>query len=289
MVWATVGNFFRTTDERLRHSEPLKAVVRIAAILGKLTIFFGILSFLVEAPERAKQRHYQAWQLIDGARGHPGDAGRSIAFEVLVGDHQMMRDLDLTNANLQGRDLRSAIMPGVLFKNSKLIDVDFSCKRGVRLGDYWIPEFQWCSDLQEAQFQTDKITGVKFNGASLIGAVFGGVSDNTQRPVPTTLSNSHFDEADMQGVSFNTTLLLNNTFKGTKNMKGIIWGQSAIKGDNSFVGADLSGARWHDIRIEVDAGQKPSDFTDANLSDIQLSAQPVPAVPTTADFGQIDT
>src|SRR5271167_3861180 len=93
----------------IRTSPTVKAAVSIATVLGKLTIFFGILSFILEAPDRAKQRHYQAWQLIDAARLHPGDAGRSIALGVLVGDQQEMRDLDLTNANLQGRILRSAI------------------------------------------------------------------------------------------------------------------------------------------------------------------------------------
>jgi len=94
MMRSSVGSWVRATAVWTRRSRTVKAVVSIAELLGKLTIVAGILSFIIEAPERAKQRHYQAWQLINEVpRGSPGDAGRSIAIGVLVKDHVPMYEL----------------------------------------------------------------------------------------------------------------------------------------------------------------------------------------------------
>jgi uncharacterized protein YjbI with pentapeptide repeats len=263
-------NWVRAAAAAVRRSKNVKAVLSTAELLGKLTIVFGILSFIVEGPERAKQRHYQAWQLIDGARGHPGDAGRSIAIGVLVKDHEEIRELDLANANLKGRDLRSAMMPGVNFRDAKLDGANFSCIAGLYLSEYWLPRYSpcWVTNLEEAGFQTD-LTKIHFDHTDLKDAVLGGHAIQ-QKSNFTSLFCSTFNEAHMEGAVIRNTVLVDNIFNQAK-MHGSQWQESIIGSNNSFVGADLSSARWFGVDFRLAEGQKPSDFTDANLSGIQVS------------------
>ena len=127
---------FSDAYTRVVNSTAATRAVSAAELLGKLTIFFGNLSFILEAPDRAKQRHYQAWELLNLASGHSGEAGRSIAFDVLVHDHQPMRNLDLKGATISELRLNVALMPGAVFDEATLYNVDWSCKAGVEIGDY---------------------------------------------------------------------------------------------------------------------------------------------------------
>jgi uncharacterized protein YjbI with pentapeptide repeats len=264
----------RTAGEWVRRSKSIKAVRSIAELLGKLTIFVGILTFIVEAPERAKQRHYQAWQLINGARRSPGEAGRSIAIGVLVSDHIEMAELDLTDGSFRGKNFQSARMPGVNFSGAELDGANFSCKAGLFVSEYWFPTYHrcWVTHLEEANFNIKRINSIKFDHANLTTAVFGGKS-NLPTDRLTEISGSTFEKACMEGASIRTATLVNNSFTNA-NMRRSNWVSITLGSHNSFAGTDLSEARWQDVQFgTLNAGEEPSNFTDANLSSINISNQ----------------
>jgi uncharacterized protein YjbI with pentapeptide repeats len=257
---------FRSIVVDVGRSKVVKAIVSTATVFGKFAIVIGILNFIVEAPERAKQRHYQSWQLINGARQSPGEAGRSIAIGVLIDDHIEMADLDLSGGTFRKKNFQTAIMPGVDFTNAKIDGSDFSCKSGLYINEYWIPRYCWCwvTNLEVARFATTSLIDVKFVRADLNDAFIGGNS--------TIIEKSRFMKAKMHGVTIQDSRLRDNNFNYTE-LQNSRWLGGTIISKNLFVGANLRDARWYGIEFQDGHG---TDFTDADLSGILVSDQITP-------------
>jgi uncharacterized protein YjbI with pentapeptide repeats len=250
-------------------SPKVEGILSIAEKLGKLTIVVGILSYIWEAPERSKQRHYQAWQLINAARTSPGEAGRAIAIADLMADHTEMIELDLTRGNFMEMNFKSANMPGVNFSGARIDGAHFACKSGWFVSDHWIPAFDpcWTTNLEGAHIITSSITRVEFDDARLNDAILGGSPEH-----PTAIENNSFVRAQMQEVTVQASRLSNNDFSHAC-MKGSWWLGGTMGLKNAFVGADLTGARWYGLNFQ---DNNDVDFTDADLSDVTVSNDIVP-------------
>jgi uncharacterized protein YjbI with pentapeptide repeats len=275
--WSSATRRISALGAWSRRSSTAKAIRSIAEFIAKLTVVVGLLSFIIEAPDRAKQRHYQAWQLINGARGAPGDAGRRIAIADLIKDHVTLYELDLTGGNFEGMDFRSAIAPGLDLSNAKLTGADFSCRSGLFVTDHWLPMYSWCwnTNLEGSRIQTET-TGVNFSHANLKGAVLGGKPD--ARVVIPFFHNNLSDAKIARGV-IGSAWLIDNAFVHA-DMRDSGWITATIGSHNSFVGADLSDSLWQDVGFLVRDFEKPSDFTDANLTGVQMAGlSPDPKTP----------
>lgn len=268
MLWSQFGTIVRAANVWGRRSKTGKAVVSIAELLTKLTIFIGVLNYLVEGPERARQRHYQAWQLINGSGKSRGEAGRSIAIGVLVDDHIEMPDLDLTGGNFHDKNFQGAKMPGVDFTGATIDHANFSCKAGFFVSDEWFPPYSrcWETNLENASFVTMKISQNKFYHSNLKYAQFGGTPQGASWR--TSVESSCFVGADMYRVTIRDAFLTNNIFDYAKLQKSE-WQRSTIGSNNSFVGAHLNQSRWYGLRFFKEG--LGTDFTDADLSAIVVS------------------
>lgn len=51
--------------------------------LEQIAVIGAVLFWFSEAPDRTKERHYRAWELINSARGSTGDGGRIDALQDL--------------------------------------------------------------------------------------------------------------------------------------------------------------------------------------------------------------
>jgi uncharacterized protein YjbI with pentapeptide repeats len=272
--WSSATTRIRALGAWSRKSLTARAIRSIAEFIGKLTVVVGLLSFVIEAPDRAKQRHYQAWQLINGARGAPGDAGRRTAIADLIKDHVTMYELDLTGGNFEEMDFRSAIVPGLDLSKAKLNGADFSCRSGLFVTDYWWPTYSrcWKTNLEGARIQTETYH-VNFSNANLRGAVLGGEQSKTRGPnereiIPffgNILTDANFE----RGV-IGSAWLIDNAFVHA-DMRHSVWITATIGSHNSFVGTDLSDSIWQDVEFLVRNFEEPSDFTDANLSGVRMA------------------
>ena len=260
-----LGSCFHVVSAWLRTSTA-KNILSIAEALGKLTVVVGILSYIIEAPERAKQQHYQAWQLINGARTSPGEAGRSIAIGVLVGDHVPLIDLDLKKGNFQDKDFRGAQMPGVDFTEANVDRVNFSCKTGFYVSEHWIPGFDYClpTNLQAARFATERIIKANFDYANLKDATIGARKEGV-----TTLEDTTFLHTTMSNTTIQTSKVRNATFDDA-DLQSSQWLGGDLLDKNSFIRANLKKARWYGLNF---GGSQQIDFTDADLSEIRVSDQ----------------
>jgi uncharacterized protein YjbI with pentapeptide repeats len=170
---------------------------------------FGVIVIVVfyfyDSGNRVKQRHYQAWQVINTAQGKGGNGGRIEALEELNEDHVSLVGVDVSGAFLQGLhlekgDLARAILNAADVRNAIVVSSD--------LRD---------ADLRSANFRECDCVRTSFRGAMLDEADFWG--------------------ANLSGVDLTEASLVNTDLRNT-NLLGIKW-----KGIKTLKMADIAGAR----------------------------------------------
>jgi hypothetical protein len=100
---------------RLSASAAAKNAVKAGDAATKLAVFIAVIWWLVEIPDRAKEKHYRAWSVINVAQDRPGDSGRITALEDLNDDNQSLENINLSNAYL-----RAIQLPGARLRNGNL-------------------------------------------------------------------------------------------------------------------------------------------------------------------------
>src|SRR5580704_15293488 len=62
------------------------ALLEVLEYLSVLSVLIGVIFYFSEAGDRRKQKHYQAWQVINTAQGKGGSGGRIEALQELNAD-----------------------------------------------------------------------------------------------------------------------------------------------------------------------------------------------------------
>src|SRR5882724_7868350 len=83
-------------------------LLRILEYSSFLSVMFAVLVYFNEAPDRKKQKHYQAWQVINTAQGKGGSGGRIEAMQELNADKIPLVGVEVEHAFLQGIRLPKA-------------------------------------------------------------------------------------------------------------------------------------------------------------------------------------
>jgi uncharacterized protein YjbI with pentapeptide repeats len=128
-----------------------------------------------ESGDRVKQRHYQAWQVVNTSQGKGGSGGRIEALQELNADRVPLVGVDVAGAFLQGirldkasllranfstADIRDAKFPAADFTDADLRSANL---RGANLSQ---------ATLQRAIMDDSDLAGADFTGADLAGASF---------------------------------------------------------------------------------------------------------------------
>jgi Pentapeptide repeats (8 copies) len=182
------------------------AFLEVLEYVGTLSVFFAVISYFAESGDRIKQKHYQAWQVINTAQGKGGAGGRIDALEELDQDGVPLVGVDVSDAFLQGIDLEgadlgrsnfsSADIRGGSFKAARLEFANFA-SANIRNGNFQN------TDFRNATFQDADLQGANLEGADLAGA---------------DLSKVDLRNADLRNIRWSTiaNLKLANIF-GVKN------------------------------------------------------------------------
>jgi hypothetical protein len=146
--------------------------LEVLEYLGTFSVLIGVIFYFSESGDRVKQRHYQAWQVINTAQGKGGSGGRIEALQELNADKVPLVGVDVSSAFLQGLDLRGANLMRADFsaadlRNSDLIGVNLTLANlhSANLRD---------SSLDHAVFANADLADVDLAGSSLVGADFSG-------------------------------------------------------------------------------------------------------------------
>lgn len=160
------------------------SIVEILEYMGSFSILFAAIVYFAGASNRLKQKHYQAWQVIDMAQGKGGNGGRIDAMQELNSDHVSLIGVDASGAYLQGLRLERAQARRASFAAADLRNADF---QGANLPD---SDFS-SANLREANLRGCHLADSQLDNVDLTGADLSGAD----------LSGVTLDGADLQEVN----------------------------------------------------------------------------------------
>jgi hypothetical protein len=175
-------------------------LLEVLEYLGSLSILIAVIFYFSEAGDRIKQKHYQAWQVINTAQGKGGSGGRLDALQELNADGVPLVGLDVSGAYLQTIHLQKA----------KLVRANFSAV-DARSGDFRGADFA-DANLRGANFRGGNFSGANLQrvslqdadltGTDLSGADLAGASLENADLRDANLGNARWREiADVQGAN----------------------------------------------------------------------------------------
>jgi hypothetical protein len=158
--------------------------VEVLEYLGSLSVLVAVFFYFYESGDRVKQRHYQAWQVINTAQGKGGSGGRVEA----------MQELNHDGEPLVGVDVSGAFLQSIHLPHARLLRSNFSA------ADVRNSNFE-SADLQDSNLHSANFRQSNFQEASLVGAQmddgdFEGANFNK-----ADLSGAVLDNADLRLVS----------------------------------------------------------------------------------------
>jgi len=164
--------------------------LEVLEYLGSLGVLVAVVFYFAESGDRLKQKHYQAWQVINSAQGKGGNGGRIEALQELNADGVPLVGVDLSLAFLRGvrlekanlvranfdrADARDAEMEGAKLEDASLVNANF---RGAKLSG---------ASLRESVLDDADLTGAELRGTDLAG---------------TSLQDADLRNADLEGVNW---------------------------------------------------------------------------------------
>lgn len=189
-------------------------LLEVLEYLGTFSVLIAVIFYFSESGDRIKQKHYQAWQVINTAQGKGGSGGRIEALQELNADRVPLVGIDLSDAFLQGVALDHAALARSNFGSV---------------------------DLRGSSFQSANLAYASFDTANLRGA-------NLQR---ANLNHANFQDADLFGADLSDADVTGARFDRTDlrsaNLQKFKWrGIASVRMANLFGAKNLPAgfAEW---------------------------------------------
>jgi Pentapeptide repeats (8 copies) len=151
------------------------AFLEVLEYVERLGILVAIIFYFAESGNRTKQRHYQAWQVINTAQGKGGSGGRVEALQELLEDKVSLVGLDVSDAYLFRVRLDRALLDrsnfhgvdarGSSFAGAKMEFADLT-SANVRGGDFAKADLR-NADLKDADLKGANLTEADLGEADL--------------------------------------------------------------------------------------------------------------------------
>ncbi len=98
--------------------------LHVVNYLRSFGIIVAVAFYFSESGDRLKQKHYQAWQVINTAQGKGGNGGRLDALQELDCRGASFRGATLDDGDFSGADLSNADFSGATLASSDLRNAD---------------------------------------------------------------------------------------------------------------------------------------------------------------------
>jgi uncharacterized protein YjbI with pentapeptide repeats len=155
--------------------------LEVLEYLGRFSVLIAVIFYFSESGDRIKQKHYQAWQVINTAQGKGGSGGRIDALQELNADGVALIGVDVSTAYLQGVDLSRADLTR---SNFNAVDARNSNFRSADLT---------AADLRSANFRESNLQNARLIDADLTGADL-----NSATLAAADLTRANLDNADLR-------------------------------------------------------------------------------------------
>ena len=172
--------------------------LEVLEYLSSLGVLVAVIFYFAESGDRVKQKHYQAWQVINSAQGKGGNGGRIDALEELNADGVPLVGVDLSSAFLQGVQLKKANLVRANFDRADARNAELE---GARMDD---------ASLQNANFR-----GAKFSRASLRESVLDDADLTGAELQGADLAGASLEDADLREADLERA-----NWKNLKSVKG---------------------------------------------------------------------
>jgi hypothetical protein len=166
------------------------AFLEVLEYLGVFSVLIAVIFYFSEAGDRKKQKHYQAWQVINTAQGKGGSGGRIEALQELNMDH----------VPLVGVDASGSFLQGVRLAKANLLRCD------LHAADLRESNLQ-ASNLAYANLQTANLRHASLQGSNLMSA---------------NLEDADLVNADLSGADLTGTNLTNADLRNA-DLNGVLW------------------------------------------------------------------
>ena len=164
------------------------AFLEILEYLGSFSVLVAVIFYFAESGDRIKQKHYQAWQVINTAQEKGGSGGRVEALQELNTDSVALVGVDVSGAFLQGIRL-----PRARLRRSDLHAAD------VRGSDFTLADFA-DANLSSANFRDSTLRSASFQGTQMEGADFFGADLSGADLSGASLADADLRDADLSGI-----------------------------------------------------------------------------------------
>src|SRR6266403_3884340 len=165
--------------------------------LSSFGVLIAVIFYFTESGDRIKQKHYQAWQVINTAQGKGGAGGRIDALEELSKD----------GVPLVGVDVSDAFLQGVVLNDEDLDRSNFS-SADVRRGSFRDTRLEFANlasaNIRGGNFQKADLRNATMQDADLQGADLG---------------NANLEGADLSRADLRNTDLRSIKWKMIANIK----------------------------------------------------------------------
>lgn len=164
--------------------------LEVLEYVGRFSVLIAVIFYFAESGDRKKQKHYQAWQVINTAQGKGGSGGRIEALEELNRDHVPLVGVDLSGAFLQALRLPRA---DLLRSNFESADIRHGVLKAASIN---------YSNLHSTNLRDCDLANVKLEG--------------------TNLEDADLANSDLSGADLTDTVLDKADLRNT-NLRGIQW------------------------------------------------------------------
>jgi Pentapeptide repeats (9 copies) len=172
--------------------------LEVLEYLSSFSVLVAVVFYFSESGDRVKQRHYQAWQVINTAQGKGGSGGRIEA----------LQELNADKVPLVGVDVSSAFLQGLKLERANLLRADFSA---ADLRN---------SDLKSANFASANLRYANFRGSNLQDASFIDADMKDVDLSGSDLSRADLGDADLSDADLSNADLKDVGWRQLKSIKG---------------------------------------------------------------------
>jgi hypothetical protein len=186
-VWTTPFWAFEWIFEWVAFALSRWTFLDVLEYLEGFSVLVAVIFYFSESGDRLKQKHYQAWQVINTAQGKGGSGGRIDALQELNHDGVPLVGVDVSGAFLQSIHLERARLLRSNFSSADLRDGNF------KFADFSDTNMRTAnlreSHLEGASFERTDMDDADLTGADLTDADLSGASLSNADLSNTNLSN----------------------------------------------------------------------------------------------------
>ena len=159
--------------------------------LSSFGVLVAVVFYFSESGDRLKQKHYQAWQVINTAQGRGGNGGRIDALQELNSDRVPLVGIDVAGGFLQGIHLQRARLSRSNFSGADVRNSDF---HSADMSD---------ANLRGANFRESIFRNVEFDDADLTDADLWGADLSGANLSRAVLAGTDLSRANLAGLKWN--------------------------------------------------------------------------------------